>query len=127
MSPAARRVLNLVGLVIALGGVIAALTLLFIPLPPITTLGTAVAWCGPSATSDNALQVRIDPAIVNTGTIAGSGTPSQSQQAALIQVCTGEADSRITDAAVVALAAIAFGFGVPLIARRAIAVPPGDA
>ena len=68
MRSGGREFLRLCGVAIVVGGLAAALTLLFIPLGlQRTSSGQATGFCGPGLTSDNAVQVRLDPAIVNTG------------------------------------------------------------
>jgi hypothetical protein len=125
MHPAAVRVINLAGFALIVAGLVAAITLVLLPLPTLTAEGSAVAWCGPGQTSDNALQVRLNPGIVNTGAIPGQPEASQAKQQTLVQVCGGVADSRITEAAVIAIVALALGVGIPLIARRVLAPPRG--
>jgi hypothetical protein len=125
MHPAAVRVINLAGFALIVAGLVAAITLLLLPLPTLTVEGSAVAWCGPGQTSDSALQVRLNPGIVNTGSIPGQPEASQGVQQTLVQVCTSVADSRITEAAVIAIVALALGIGIPLIARRVLAPPSG--
>jgi hypothetical protein len=125
MNPRAIWVINLGCFALAIGGVVAAITLLLLPLPPVTAGRFTVAWCGPGATSDNAIQVRLDPGIVNTGSIPGAAAPSQAEQQTLVAICTGAADTRITEAAITTAVALALGIGIPLIARRVRAGPPG--
>ena len=68
MRSGGRDFLRLCGVAIVVGGLAAALTLLFIPLSvQRDSSGQIIGWCGPGLHSDNALQVRIDPGIVNTG------------------------------------------------------------
>ena len=68
MRSGGRDFLRLCGVAIVVGGLAAALTLLFIPLSvQRASSGQVTGWCGPGFHSDNALQVRIDPGIVNTG------------------------------------------------------------
>ena len=88
-----------------------ALALLFIPLRLVVVPG-GIGYCGPGLSSDSALQVRVNPGIVNTG---GSGQPaSAAQQQQLEQVCTRQANGRLIVAT--GTAAIALVLGVPLVA-----------
>ena len=82
MRSGGRDFLRLCGVALVVGGLAAALTLLFIPLSlPRTSTGVAVGYCGPGLTSDNAVQVRLDPGIVNTGGSPGqAGTAAQQRQ-----------------------------------------------
>ena len=94
MPSSGRDFLRLCGVAIVMGGLAAALTLLFIPLSVQRAPTRAVTgWCGPGHTSDNAIQVRLDPGIVNTG-----GSPGQAVSPALDQqfeqVCARPADGR---------------------------------
>ena len=127
MHPVAARVLSLAGFALIVGGLAAALTmLLLLPLPTLTAGGSAVAWCGPGETSASALQVRLDPGIVNTGSIPGQPEASQAEQKALTRVCSTVADNRITEAAAVAVITVVLGIGISLVARRPRAAPSGD-
>lgn len=49
---------------IAAAGLITAALFLLLPLPTLDVLGTPVGFCGPGPTSDNALQVLLDPTVV---------------------------------------------------------------
>jgi hypothetical protein len=72
MRSAGREFLRLCGVAIVVGGAAAALTLLFIPLSvQRASSGAVVGFCGPGRTSDNAVQVRLDPGIVNTAAAPG--------------------------------------------------------
>jgi hypothetical protein len=107
-----REMLRLGGVAVLVGGLAAALALLFVPLG-LQVSSTAVGYCGPGLTSDNALQVRLDPGIVNTG-----GTPGQSQsvpvaeQQQLEQFCTAEADHQLVEAAIIAGVALLLGLAM---------------
>ena len=120
---------RLCGVAIAVGGLAAALTLLFIPLSvQRAPSGAVTGWCGPGHTSDNALRVRLDPGIVNTG-----GSPGQAVSPALAQQfeqsCLHEADGQLIEAAVIAVLALLVG--LPMIAARGrqddVPPPPGAA
>jgi hypothetical protein len=121
MRPVAREILRICGVAVVAGGLAAALALIFVPLG-LERSATTLGFCGPGATSDNALQVRIDPGIVNTGGGPGQATPAAQQQQ-LEQFCTGEADTRLTQAAVTAAAALILGIGGPVLARRRSVAP----
>jgi hypothetical protein len=128
MRPAGREFLRLCGIAIAVGGLAAALTLLFVPLTvQRAPSGVVTAYCGPGLTSDNAVQVRLDPGIVNTGGSPGqAGTAAQQRQ--LEQFCTHEADGQLIESAVIAVLALLIG--LPMIAARRrqddMPVPAGD-
>jgi hypothetical protein len=116
MRSGGRDFLRLCGVAIVVGGLAAALTVLFVPLSvQRASSGQIVGWCGPGLRSDNALQVRIDPGIVNTG--GGSGPPVPAvQQRQFEQYCTHKADGQLVEAAVIA--GLALLIGLPLIAVR---------
>ena len=116
MRSPGREFLRLCGVAIVVGGLAAALTLLFVPLPvQRAPSGAVIAFCGPGATSDNAVQVRLDPGIVNAGGAPGqAGTAAQQQQ--LERFCTHEADSQLIESAVIAVLALLIG--LPMIAAR---------
>jgi hypothetical protein len=116
MRSAGREFLRLCGVAIVVGGLAAALTLLFVPLSvQRASSGAVMGFCGPGFTSDNAVQVRLDPGIVNTGGGAASGVTTAQQQQ-LEQFCTHEADNQLIDSAVVAVLALLIG--LPMIAAR---------
>jgi hypothetical protein len=116
MRSAGREFLRLCGVAIVVGGLAAALTLLFIPLSvQRASSGAVVGFCGPGRTSDNAVQVRLDPGIVNTGGRPGqAGSAAQQQQ--LQQFCTHEADDQLIESAVIAVLALLVG--LPMITAR---------
>jgi hypothetical protein len=116
MRSAGREFLRLCGVAIVVGGLAAALTLLVVPLSvQRASSGAVMGYCGPGYASDNAVQVRLDPGIVNTGGRPGqAGSAAQQQQ--LQQFCTHEADDQLIDAAVVAVLALLIG--LPMIAAR---------
>ena len=127
MRSGGRDFLRLCGVAIVVGGLAAALTLLFIPLSvQRTSSGQIIGWCGPGLHSDNALQVRIDPGIVNTGGGAGPSVPA-AQLRQFEQYCTHKADGQLIEAAVIAVLALLIG--VPMIAARRrqdeMPAPPG--
>ena len=112
MQSAGRGFLRLCGVAIIAGGLAAALTLIFVPLRVIAVSKTVAGYCGPGLTSDSAVQVRMDPGVVNTG---GSGPAAPlAEQRQLERLCTSEADGRLTGAAIIA--AVALGLGLPLVA-----------
>lgn len=116
MRPAGREFLRLCGVAIVVGGLAAALTLLFIPLGVQRyTNGQVSGWCGPGHRSDNAIQVRLDPGIVNTGGSPGQPVPAAQQQR-FEQACTHEAENQLLESAV--LAVLALLVGLPMIAAR---------
>ena len=127
MRSGGRDFLRLCGVAIVVGGLAAALTLLFIPLSvQRTSSGQIIGWCGPGLHSDNALQVRIDPGIVNTGGGGGPSVPA-AQLRQFEQYCTHKADGQLIEAAVIAVLALLIG--VPMIAARRrqdeMPAPPG--
>jgi hypothetical protein len=107
-----RSFLSLCGVAVLVGGLAAALALLFIPLRLVAVPG-GVGYCGPGLSSDNALQVRVNPGIVNTGG-GGGQQASAAQQRQLEQVCTRQANGRLI--AATSIAAVALVLGVPLLA-----------
>jgi hypothetical protein len=116
MRSGGRDFLRLCGVAIVVGGLAAALTLLFIPLSVQRgSTGQVTGWCGPGLHSDNALQVRLDPGIVNTGGGAGLPVPA-AQQRQFEQFCTHRADNQLIEAAVVAVLALLIG--LPMVAAR---------
>ena len=108
-----RSFLSLCGVAVLVGGLAAALALLFIPLRLVAVPDGVVGSCGPGLTSDNALQVRVNPGIVNTGG-GGGQQATTAQQRQLEQVCTSQANGRLI--AATSIAAVALVLGVPLIA-----------
>ena len=71
MRSAGRTFLSLCGVAVVVGGLAAALALVLIPLRLVAVTG-GIGYCGPGLSSDNAVQVRADPGIVNTGGGAAS-------------------------------------------------------
>jgi len=112
MRSSGRAFLSLCGVAVVVGGLAAALALLLIPLRLVAVTG-GIGYCGPGFSSDNAVQVRADPGIVNTGGGRGQQAPATAQRQ-LEQVCTSQANGRLTAAA--GTAAVALIIGVPLIA-----------
>jgi hypothetical protein len=111
MRSTGRGFLSLFGVAVIVGGLAAALALLFIPLRLVAVPG-GIGYCGPGLSSDSALQVRVDPGIVNTG---GGGQPaSAAQQRQLEQACSRQANGRLI--AATGTAAVALVLGVPLVA-----------
>jgi len=120
VRPVAREIIRLCAVAIVAGGLAAALALLFGPLSVGRTVEgstTFESFCGPGLTSDNAVQVRIDPGIVNTGGTAGQ-SESAAEQQQLERFCTGEADTRVTEGIITAAVALIVGIGLPVLARR---------
>ena len=112
MRSAGGTFLSLCGVAILVGGLAAALALALIPLRLVVMTAGVVGYCGPGLSSDNAIQVRADPGIVNTG---GGGQPAPAAaQRQLEQVCTSQANGRLIAAA--STAAVALVVGLPLIA-----------
>jgi hypothetical protein len=127
MPSSGRDFLRLCGVAIVVGGLAAALTLLFIPLSvQRAASGAVTGWCGPGHISDSAVRVRLDPGIVNTG-----GSPGQAVSPVLAQQfeqsCLNEADGQLIEAAVIAVLALLIG--LPMIAARGrqddVPAPPG--
>ena len=120
-----RSAVRLCGVAVVAGGLAAALALLFIPLRLVAVSG-GIGYCGPGLHSDNAIQVRLDPGIVNTGG-SGGQQASAAQQAQLEQVCSSQADGRLVGAA--STAAVALVLGLPLIVagRRQDSIPESAA
>jgi hypothetical protein len=111
MRSAGGTFLSLCGVAVLVGGVAAALALALIPLRLVAVTG-GIGYCGPGFSSDNAVQVRADPGVVNTG---GRGQPAPAAaQRQLEQVCTSQANGRLIAAA--GTAAVALVAGLPLIA-----------
>ena len=112
MRSAGGTFLSLCGVAVLVGGVAAALALALIPLRLVAVTGGIVGYCGPGLSSDNAVQVRADPGIVNTG---GGGQPAPAAaQRQLERVCTSQANGRLIAAA--GTAAVALVIGLPLVA-----------
>ncbi|MGP8000562.1 MAG: hypothetical protein ACLPKI_25055 [Streptosporangiaceae bacterium] len=111
-----RGFIRLCGVAVAAGGLAAALALLFIPLRLVAVPG-GVGYCGPGLSSDSALQVRLNPGIVNTGG-GGGRQASAAQQQQLEQVCTRQADGRLITAAATAAGALVLGLAMIAAGRR---------
>jgi len=121
VRPVAQEIMRICGIAVVAGGIAAALALLFVPLAvgrASEASTTLESFCGPGLTSDNAVQVRIDPGIVNTGGVPGQPTAPATEQRQLEQFCTGEADTRLTEAGVTAAVALILGFGATALSRR---------
>jgi hypothetical protein len=117
MRSGGRDFLRLCGVAIVVSGLAAALTLVFIPLSvQRASSGQVIGWCGPGLHSDNALQVRIDPGIVNTGGGSGQSVPA-AQQRHFEQFRVHKADSQLAEAAVIAVLALLIGLPM-IVARR---------
>jgi hypothetical protein len=111
MRSAGRTFLSLCGVAVVVGGLAAALALALIPLRLVAVTG-GVGYCGPGFSSDNAVQVRANPGIVNTGG-SGQQAPAAAQRQ-LERVCTSQANGRLIAAA--GTAAVALAVGLPMIA-----------
>jgi hypothetical protein len=111
MRSAGRTFLSLCGVAVVVGGLAAALALVLIPLRLVAVTG-GVGYCGPGFSSDNAVQVRVNPGIVNTGG-SGQQAPAAAQRQ-LERVCTSQANGRLIVAA--GTAAVALVAGLPMIA-----------
>ncbi len=92
--PAPRRGLTrFVPHAIAAVGLAAAALFFLLPLPTLDVLGTPVGFCGPGPTSDNALQVLIDPSVVSDqGKISGDDSIDGGSK--LQAYCLGKAKDR---------------------------------
>lgn len=112
MRSTGRAFLSLCGVAVVVGGLAAALALLFIPLRLVAVSG-GIGYCGPGFSSDNALQVRVNPGIVNTGGGGGQQAPAAAQRQ-LEQLCASQANGRLIAAA--GTAAVALVIGLPLVA-----------
>lgn len=112
MRSAGRAFLSLCGVAVVVGGLAAALALLFIPLRLVAVSG-GIGWCGPGLSSDNALQVRVNPGVVNTGGGGGQQAPAAAQRQ-LERLCASQANSRLI--ATAGTTAVALVIGLPLIA-----------
>lgn len=89
-APQRRSLARPVQLAIAAAGLLAAALFLLLPLPTLDVLGTPVGFCGPGPTSDNALQVLVDPTVVS-----GQGDKeSVDSGSALRTYCLDKAKSR---------------------------------
>jgi len=106
-----REILRLGGVAVVVGGLAAALALLFVPLG-VQVTSTSTGFCGPGYSSDNALQIRVDPGIVNTGGTPGQQAAPATEQQQLQQFCTSEADHQLVEAAIIAAAALVLGFAM---------------
>ena len=127
MRSSRQEFLRLCGVAIVVGGLAAALALLFIPLSvQRDPAGAITGFCGPGLSSDNAVQVRLAPGVVNTGGRPGQAG-SAAQQRQFEQSCTREADGQLIEAAVIAVLALLIG--LPMIAARGrqdeTSAPPG--
>lgn len=112
MRSAGGMFLSLCGVAVVVGGLAAALALVLIPLRLVAVTG-GIGYCGHGLSSDNAVQVRADPGVVNTGGGAGQQAPAAAQRQ-LEHVCTSQANGRLIAAA--GTAAVALVVGLPLIA-----------
>jgi hypothetical protein len=116
MRSASRAFLSLCGVAVVVGGLAAALALLFIPLRLVAVSG-GIGYCGPGLSSDSALQVRVDPGIVNTGGGGGQQAPAAAQRQ-LEQLCASQANGRLIAAAGTAAAALVIGLPLIAVGRR---------
>lgn len=113
MRSAGRAFLSLCGVAVVVGGLAAALALLFIPLRLVAVSDGIVGYCGPGFSSDNALQVRVNPGVVNAGGGGGQQAPAAAQRQ-LERLCASQANGRLIAAA--GTTAVALVIGLPLIA-----------
>ena len=110
---------------LGLAATVYAFLLAFLPLPTQSFLSGS-AWCGPGSSSESAVFVRINPDSVNGGSqpfITGSLSASQQQQldeanTAFKAYCTGVADTRLEQAAVVLLLGLAVGGAAVLLLKQ---------
>jgi hypothetical protein len=115
MRSAGREFLRLCGVAIIVGGLAAALTLIFVPLRVVPVSRSIIGYCGPGFSSDSAVQVRMNPGVVNTG---GSGPAAPlAEQRQLERLCTSEADGRLTEAANIAVVALVLGLPLIVLGR----------
>src|ERR1022692_811233 len=121
VRPVAQEIMRICGIAVLAGGMAAALALIFVPLSGgRTTAGATVVggFWGRGPSSDNAVQVRMDRGIVNTGGIPGEPAAPAAEQRQLERFCTREADTRLTEAAVTAAGALILGIGATTLSRR---------
>ena len=116
MRSAGGTFLSLCGVAVVVGGLAAALALVLIPLRLVAVTG-GYGYCGPGLSSDNAVQVRADPGIVNTGGGAGQQAPAAAQRQ-LEHVCTSQANGRLIAAAGTAAVALVVGLPLIMVGRR---------
>lgn len=90
--PTARPVRTYVQAAIAGLGLLAAAMFLLLPLPTLDVLGTPVGFCGPGPTSDNALQVLVDPSVVSGQDLTDESSVDEGSD--LRTYCLGKAKSR---------------------------------
>ncbi|MFJ9783573.1 hypothetical protein ACIRSS_28615 [Amycolatopsis sp. NPDC101161] len=120
-----RLICSAIGALALLGAVLVML----LPLPP-QDLGVLEGplYCGPGASSNNTLQMMVDPDAVNrddsAASSAGRSTPEERQAEARraqrnVQICQGAAKSRFVWAVALLIAAVAVGLAVPSIAGAA--------
>ena len=125
MRSTSRAFLSLCGVAVVAGGLAAALALLFIPLRLVAVSG-GIGYCGPGLSSDNALQVRVNPGIVNTGGGAGQQAPVAAQRQ-LEQLCASQANGRLIVAAGTAVVALVIGLPLIAVGRRQDSMPASSA
>lgn len=85
-----------------LAGFLVALVLALWPLPGFSLGGAQTGWCGPGATSDNAIQVIMNPSVVAVPS-PGESPPSAEDQAAWEDFCVGQAKHQLTVAGIAGL------------------------
>jgi hypothetical protein len=106
-----RVALAIAGLTPLIAAAFISASLLLTPLPTMNQLGSPIGWCGPGATSDNAIQVLLDPNAVNEagGTVQSS---DYAAQMALRSYCVGEARTRFIQSGLSVAAGTIVGLGL---------------
>lgn len=108
---------RLVALAAALAAIGGALYFMLWPLPVVSGTG----YCGPGATSDSAIEVKLNPGVVLQGAPPDQNADA-SASAFLQGACVGEANDRLREAGVTfgiaALVAVGAGFAPRLTAFR---------
>lgn len=115
----ARRVFISLGAALVLVGLVAALVLALRPLPTLSEWDGQVGWCGPGSKSSNALQVWLNPDIVNPNT-------GEFHNQILKDFCVGEANNRMTEAALGLIAALVPGGAVMFVSGSFVRRAPED-
>jgi hypothetical protein len=116
MQSAGREAVRLGGVAIVAAGLAAALALVFLPLRLVPVSGGIVGFCGPGLRSDNALQVRLDPGIVNTGAAGPPAPPAEQRR--LEGLCAREADGRLAAAGLVTVVTLLVGLPLIVVGGR---------
>ncbi len=110
-----------------LAAAVAAILLMLLPLP-VQDLGPfqGPLYCGPGATSDNALQIMIDPQRVNTDPAVPTAKPASQAEADRdtarkihnVEICQSATKTRFVWAVIAVLFAVAAGLAVPSILKE---------